>query len=235
MSSGVAWHSVTAIYGGTFDPPHRGHVEAVRGLFKNPGVGRVLVLPSAEPPHKTGATPAEHRLAMVELAMHGIAQVEIDRREIDLARATGRPSYSFETLQTLRRDRGEALAFVIGTDQLRALPSWYRFPDVLGLCHWIVLERKPGGAEEARGALKDLLASGLLVPVADRRWAIRAPGSRGIDRVLELVPTDAPALAAREVREALQRTGRPPQDALLEPVFTYLKTHRLYGSALAKQ
>ncbi len=237
------WGRVTALYGGTFDPPHMGHREAVQGLFQQPGVKQVVIIPSAQPPHKMQATSTEHRAAMTRLAFASVvkgavslpSEVEIDLREIERARLSGRPSYSFETIQEIKRERGE-VAFVIGTDQLEALSTWYRFPELLGLCHWIVLERKPNGSEKGQHeeTLRQWQASGLVRPIGTHAWSIHTganSASQMGDAVIQLVPTPARALAARDIRETLQRTGRPPQDALLEPVFEYLKTHRLYGSA----
>ena len=239
------WGRVTALYGGTFDPPHVGHREAVQGLFDQPGIKQVVVIPSAQPPHKLQATLPEHRVAMTRLAfaptIKGAVtlppEVEIDLREIERARTTGRPSYSFETVQELKRERGE-VAFVIGTDQLEALSTWHRFPELLGLCHWLVLERK-SALQSSRNrpgeeTLRQWQASGLVRPVGTEAWSIHTganSASQMEGAVLQLVPTPARALAARDIRESLQRTGQPPQDALLEPVFEYLKTHRLYGSA----
>jgi nicotinate-nucleotide adenylyltransferase len=226
--SAPRWAEVTAILGGTFDPPHEGHREALRGLFRTPGVGRVLVMPAAAPPHKPTVATAEQRLEMARLAFEGLGDVEVDGSELERARRTGRPSYSFETLSELA-PRHKQLAFVIGTDQLRDLPQWFRFPEVLGLSHWIVLTRKPDGEAIAAKALKELEASGLLAKQADRLWKIKVPGHKG-DRWLTVQPTDAPALSSTAVREALGRTGKPPQDALSEPVLGYLKQHRLYGT-----
>ncbi|HUP55886.1 MAG TPA: adenylyltransferase/cytidyltransferase family protein, partial [Bdellovibrionota bacterium] len=62
------WREVTAIFGGTFDPPHLGHREAVAGLFRNPGVREVWVMPAASPPHKPAIATAEQRLELARLA-----------------------------------------------------------------------------------------------------------------------------------------------------------------------
>jgi nicotinate-nucleotide adenylyltransferase len=64
------WHEVTAVFGGTFDPPHLGHREAIAGLFKNPGVSRALVIPSFIPPQKPQAVGSDHRVAMAKLCFH---------------------------------------------------------------------------------------------------------------------------------------------------------------------
>jgi len=225
---GPRWSEVTAILGGTFDPPHAAHRKALRGLYALPGVGRVVVMPSASPPHKPAIASPEHRLEMARLAFQGLAPLEIDSSELERARRTGRPSYSFDTISELST-RYPELAFVIGADQLRDLPRWYRFPDILGLCHWIVLARKPDGERVAQKAMAELEASGMALRETDSLWRLKPAGHRA-ERYLVLVPTDAPALSSTEIREALGRTGKAPQEALPEPVLAYLMRHRLYGT-----
>src|SRR5437588_3172279 len=95
------WSETIALFGGRFDPPHRGHLEAVRGVFSEPGVKEVWVIPSPTPPHKPAHAPAEDRLELVrrafstaQLGSHA-SSVRIDSREMERARAhPGQPSYS---------------------------------------------------------------------------------------------------------------------------------------------
>lgn len=247
----MRWNEVTALFGGSFDPPHLGHREAVRGLFAHPGVRAVRVIPTANAPHKPARTPVEHRIAMARLNFAATptdaypSEVEIDLCEIERARRTSAPTYSFETILEARARFGE-VAFVIGTDQLRDLPQWSRFPAILGACHWIVLTRKPDGERVAGELLRDWTASALIAPepVAGRFRVSRAvteaarsagapqgPSSSGAEGpMLQLVSTEAPALSSTGIRESLQKDGRIPNQALLASVSSYLKEHLLYGS-----
>src|SRR3954447_18077682 len=90
--SAPRWSEVTAVFGGRFDPPHLGHREAVRGLFERPGVSRVVILPSASPPHKPTWASAENRAEMASLNFQTFGfnkfpqAIETDRRELDRAR-----------------------------------------------------------------------------------------------------------------------------------------------------
>ncbi len=225
-----------ALFGGTFDPPHLGHRQAVRGLFEVPGVARVKVLPAPIPPLKTSQATAAQRLAMARLNFGSVpgdlmpAEIEIDARELDRSiREPGRPSYTFDTLQEIAREiPRQRLAFVIGTDQLLQLPQWYRFPEVLELSHWIVLERKPNGGVQGRGMLQDWAGSGLVRTTGiPSQWLTRS------GRELRVVPTEARELSSTAIRETIARTGNAPGSEsspwLLPEVLSYLKTHRIYA------
>lgn len=219
------WREVTAVFGGRFDPPHLGHREAVEGLLKNPGVLRVLVIPSASPPHKPCSASLNQRLEMTRLNFTDIrlGEVQINTSEIErAAREPNRPSYSFETLIELSRDIPK-LAFVIGADQLALIHTWYRFPELLGISNWIVLERKPKGEGIARATLAQWESNGLARAEGDRSWRLTHGKS------LLLVSTPARAVSSSEIRETIARTGKASQNGLLPNVDAYLKTHRVYG------
>src|SRR5438105_1869662 len=128
--TGPDWSQVTVFFGGTFDPPHLGHRQALEGLRKLPGAARLVVIPSASPPHKACQASPAQRLEMARIAFDDIAGIE--GLEIDRNARSQAPTYTFDTLQELGSRFPEG-AFVIGTDQFLALPGWHRFPEVLSL------------------------------------------------------------------------------------------------------
>lgn len=225
--SSTRWSEVTAVLGGTFDPPHLGHREAVRGLFQNPGVRRVIVVPSANPPFKPQAASGEDRFKMAELTFKGLVDVLMDRRELTRAEKNSQPSYTIDTLQDLKKEIPN-LAFVMGADQLAQLHSWHRFHDLLNACHWIVLARKPDGEKTAMKTLQEWESSGL----------VRRTGSEwettGKTRI-SLVETDAPDLSSSAVREEIARsTDRQTLENWMKTrvsndVLAYLMQRRIYG------
>jgi nicotinate-nucleotide adenylyltransferase len=224
------WYEVTAVFGGRFDPPHLGHREAVKGLFQEPGIQQVLIIPSAAPPHKNACVSAHHRLALTHLAFESLVsdplppEIRIDERELTRARLHPQsPSYSFDTLQELKQIYPR-LAFVIGADQLIQLHTWHRFPDLLNLCHWIVIQRKSESRETTERVLSQWEASGMIRKGAHQSWQLK-----GSSHILQLVSTDAPSLSSTEIRESIMRTGQPPTGSLLPKVVEYLKQNRLYG------
>jgi nicotinate (nicotinamide) nucleotide adenylyltransferase len=229
------WTECTALFGGRFDPPHLGHEEALAGLFESPGVARVLVIPSGNPPHKPVTASNEARLEMARAAFlksNLPGPVEVHPLEIERTRQTGAPGYAWDTLQDLKKQGIQNLAFVIGADQLRDLPKWHRFPEILGFCHWIVLERKPEGPALIENALKELQASGLARPARDQ-------GPQGLPcfeltqpegSSLIVCPTRARAASSTEIREKLA-LGHPPESLPISTeVALCLKRNRLYGT-----
>ncbi len=231
---------VTAVLGGTFDPPHVGHLKAIEGLIRECGVARVLVLPTPAPPHKPSTASVDQRIEMATIAFGALGpDVLLDWREYERAKrqATGQPIYTFDTLLELRREHRE-LAFVVGSDQLEKLPSWRRFPELLSLSHWIVLERKPRGHEKALSVLQEWAASGLVRrgPRSDEpAWDIRVPlpveagGPLRSPPQLWLVPTPAPEVSSTSLREQMALRGQVDASALPPGIEAYLKANHLYG------
>ncbi|MBP1131423.1 MULTISPECIES: nicotinate-nucleotide adenylyltransferase [Enterobacterales] len=131
-----------ALFGGTFDPIHYGHLRPVEALAAEVGLSRVTLLPNHVPPHRPQPEAnAQQRLKMVELAIAGNPLFAVDDRE--LHRTT--PSYTIETLEAIRKERGAELplAFIIGQDSLLSLHKWHRWQSLLDTCHLLVLAR-PG-------------------------------------------------------------------------------------------
>lgn len=228
------WSEVTATLGGRMDPPHLGHREAAAGLLKHPGVRTVLVIPSATPPHKPAQASAAQRAKMTQLAFgrsvahplpeSTLAAIQVDEIELKRAqREPSRPSYSFDTILELRQ-RYSRLAFVVGADQFQDLHLWHRFPEILSLCHWIVLERKPNGQDLTLKTCQEWSSSGLIEAVGTDLWKVRNSTS-----FIHSVATEAPALSSTQIRKEIATQGSPPACSLLPEVEAYLKDQQLYG------
>ena len=131
-----------AIFGGTFDPIHRAHLEVARAARDAFRLQRVLVVPAAVPPHKRGRNTEAwgHRFRMVELACHEEPALEPSPVESGTEQ-----SYSVTTIEGVRAGlRSEdRLFFVIGADAFAEITTWYRWNDVLRLVEFIVVTR-PG-------------------------------------------------------------------------------------------
>jgi nicotinate-nucleotide adenylyltransferase len=132
----------SAIFGGTFDPIHDGHLALAREAAARYRLDRVLFVPAAHPPHKAGVTHAPYadRVRMAELACQGDARFEVSRLEQDTAR-----SYSIDTIEKIRARLAPAdqLYFLIGADAFAEIRTWHRWRDVVCGVRFLVVSR-PG-------------------------------------------------------------------------------------------
>ena len=112
------------IYGGSFNPPHIGHLEAARSAIRSLKLDRLLLVPASQAPHKAApeGTPApEHRLEMLRIAAKGLEKTEV----CDLEMRREGPSYTYETVEQLRQMYPDAeLVLLMGTDMFLSFLSW---------------------------------------------------------------------------------------------------------------
>lgn len=127
-------------FGGSFNPIHCGHLICARAAAEQAGFDRVVLIPSAQPPHKPQATDladATDRLAMCRLAC--TAPFEVD--DIELGRAG--PSYTIDTARQLAAREGVKTAWLIGADMLALLPKWHQPEALLAEVDFVIMAR-PG-------------------------------------------------------------------------------------------
>ncbi|MDQ7744474.1 nicotinate (nicotinamide) nucleotide adenylyltransferase [Hydrogenophaga pseudoflava] len=173
------------MFGGAFDPPHRAHRGLVESALELLRLDRLHILPTGRAWHKARTlSPAEHRLAMCELAFGDLEPVRVDRREID------RPgdSYTVDTLEELAREyAGSERFLLIGQDQLAAFKTWHRWSEVLDLAQLVVAGRPDvpavtapwSGATDAPAPVPHLRLSVPLSPISSTE--IRSLVASGAD------------------------------------------------------
>jgi len=135
-------HIAVGVFGGSFDPVHFGHLRAAIELALTFGLETVRLVPNHQPPHRASANvSAEHRIAMLELALRQCTELQLDTREMD----RDGPSYTFDTLCSLRDEFGETtpIIFGMGADAFENIANWYRAEDLLDVANIAVLSR-PG-------------------------------------------------------------------------------------------
>lgn len=200
------------IYGGTFNPPHLGHMAAARAAMETLGLDKLLVIPAAIPPHKElpPGTPGEaHRLAMTQrMADSLMCPDRVETLDLELRR--GGRSYSSDTVEELHRTWPEAqLWFLMGADMFLTLEQWHQ-PEVLMRYAGVAAfarTRDGGGALEAQ-------AAHLRAAYGARVELIPLPG------VVEVSST--------QLRAGLSR-GRGGE-YLCPQVYGYILMHGLYGT-----
>jgi nicotinate-nucleotide adenylyltransferase len=140
------------ILGGTFNPPHIGHVACARAAADELGLDGVWLMPVAAPPHKRAQQDpgAEHRLALCRLAADDDERLSASALEIE----RGGASYTVDTLAALRARRpDDELTFVAGGDMALSLPDWREPERVLELATFAVVEREGAGREQIAARL----------------------------------------------------------------------------------
>jgi nicotinate-nucleotide adenylyltransferase len=128
-----------ALFGGTFDPVHYGHLRCADEARKKLGLKNLYLLPAGNPPHRaTPQTTTDQRLEMLRLAQPEFPELKIDPRE---TRRQG-PSYMVETLQELRMEFPQRpLLLLIGQDAANLLHTWFHWQELFSLTHIVILTR----------------------------------------------------------------------------------------------
>jgi nicotinate-nucleotide adenylyltransferase len=206
------------ILGGTFNPPHRGHVALARHARAELGLERVLLIPANSPPHKPARREdpgPEHRLEMCRLAVSAIAGLSASGIEIE----RGGASYTVDTLEAIHDQCPEAeLTFIVGADIARTLPSWREPARLLELARLAVAERAGLDDRDAREAL--------------RASAARLRSVGGSEQRVTFLTMGEIAVSSSLVRERVA-AGAPIAELVGEPVASYIAEHGLYRAAIA--
>jgi len=193
------------VFGGTFDPPHIGHLILAAEACADLNFDCLLWVLTPVPPHKLDQpiTPIEHRLAMLELAIADNANFQLSRIEMDRPG----PHYMVDTMRLLADQHPSTdLILLIGGDSLRDLPTWYQPADLISACQEIGVIRRPGDT-------LDLSAVERAVPGTQAKVRfVDAP-------LLEISSSDI----RRRIREKL-----PFRYYLSQSVYEYILDNKLY-------
>ena len=128
------------ILGGTFDPPHFGHLLIANEVLSTLNLDEIWFMPNQEPPHKkkSSAIKNEDRFSMLELAIEGNGQFRIET--IEWLRQG--PSYTYETMQLLKEQHPDIqFYFIIGGDMVEYLPKWHKIDELVNLVQFVGVER----------------------------------------------------------------------------------------------
>jgi nicotinate-nucleotide adenylyltransferase len=195
------------IFGGTFDPPHIGHLILAAEAYAQFDLETVLWVITPDPPHKQNQiiTPLKHRLDMVNAAIAMDPNFNLSRIEIDRPG----PHYVVDTMQLLReRYPKKELFYLMGRDSMRDLPNWYRPRQFVAYCNAI-------GVMEREGANLDMDSIEKSIP--------------GIHEKIQFIHVPQMEISSREIRERVA-SRRPYRYFLPNPVVQIIQERRLYRS-----
>ena len=196
------------IFGGTFDPPHLGHLILASEARTQLHLDRLLWVLTSLPPHKLEQpiSPLEDRLAMLKLALKDEPDFELS--SVDMDRPG--PHFTLDTLHLLARQNPNSdLILLIGGDSLHDLPTWHLPDKIIDACNQIGVIRRPG----------DLIDLSVLEKQI-----------RGITNKVRFVEAPLLEIASHEIRERASE-GKPYRYYLLPSVYDYIIEHKLYAHA----
>jgi len=219
-----------ALFGGTFDPIHRGHLNVARAAARRFRLREVWFIPADIPPHKQRApiTSYFHRYSMVTLAVAEEPDflpslLEAPAPEAHMERC---PSYTIDTVRRVKAGlrRGDRLYFLIGIDAFRDIAKWHKSEALLRECEFIVAARPGYSLEDIasslpkalRPTLKELRAVGLN-EVLQRRGII-----------LHLLPETHEDVSATQIRAAMKKRGGQLKKLVPDTVADYIRKEGLY-------
>ena len=198
------------LYGGSFSPPHIGHVRAAETFLLERDLDVLHIMPTAQSPHKMQVIGAsdENRLEMCRLAFAHLPKITVSDHEI----ARGGKSYTVLTLREYKKLYGEdtEIEMLVGTDMFLCLDKWFCYEEIFSLARIVCMRRENG---EGGGALLE---------AAEARYR-----ALGADTVL--IPNKVVEVSSSEVRKTLERGERP--HLLQDFVFDYIREKGLYGYA----
>ena len=146
------------IFGGAFNPVHNGHINLAKSYLESLSLDKLILIPTANPPHKTaeGLASEEDRLNMLSIAFQGIDRVEIS----DIEFQRNEKSYTYDTVKELRKIyTDDALFLIIGDDQFLSFDKWYKYDELLSEVVLCTAAREENKREEIL-AFADKLLNG---------------------------------------------------------------------------
>ncbi len=196
------------IFGGTFDPPHLGHLILASEARAQLQLTRLLWVLTSIPPHKTDQPISllDDRLAMLKLALKDEPGFELSSIDIDRPG----PQYTLDTISLLaQKYPNDELIPLIGGDSLRDLPTWHNPVELVAACHQIGVMRRPGDSIDLSQLEKHI---------------------PGITAKVRFVDAPLLEIASHEIRQRVME-GLPFRYYLLPSVYDYIVAHKLYSKS----
>ena len=211
------------ILGGTFNPIHVGHLRMAEELAESLGLNEVRFIPAANPPHKTAPlVTAEHRAAMVQLAISDNPKFKFDDRELHRTGA----SYTIDTLLSLRDELSArtSITLFMGNEAFTKFNTWHRWQEILTQCH-ICLVARPHNALQKPENLSKLLETYLQQHYTENSEDLLTE-SCGLITMQKTTALDISSTAIRDALNSRHSVRYLVSDSVLE----YIDRHQLYST-----
>ena len=215
-----------AFFGGSFDPPHLGHLAIAHAAQQTLALDQVLFAPVGLQPLKPRGSCAsfEDRAAMVQLAIANEPSFALSLLDAPKPGQTI-PNYTFETLEQLRQShpKDTELFLLLGADSLRTFHHWHRAAEIPYLAQLIVASRP----NESLIGLQSLMPPSISIdPSPNQPNTYQLANPAGSQSQLTLLPNLHYEISATALRKAMQSNAAPQQ--IPPPVLEYIRQHRLY-------
>lgn len=195
----------TGILGGSFNPPHLGHLFIAQSVYREFDLDEVLLLPLGTPPHKTHIASRETREAMCPYAGATANGLQVCTIELERQGYT----YTVDTLRQMRQQYpGHSFYYIIGTDTLFQLEHWRDYRQVFAYTEFICVPRPGDDKEKVRDKIRQL--------------------RREYQKEILLSTTIGPDISSTEIREAI-RQNRSTEGMLLPEIRAYIERMQLYA------
>ena len=225
-----------ALFGGTFDPIHRGHVMVARAAAVKFALKQVWFIPADMPPHKpkTPILSFDHRYAMIALALvgeKGFVPSLLEAPDPATDGSRRQPSYSIDTVRRVKKTLGKSdhLYFLIGMDAFKDIAKWHEAEALLGECDFIVAARPGYSLADVASSLPAKLRPAAAVTKLFRKQKMEGPlvlpGA-----TLHMLPKTHENVSATQIRTAVERGGALRR-LVPDPVAEYIHKEQLYRNA----
>ena len=208
------------LLGGTFDPIHCGHLQLAEAVLVHCGLDQVLFVPAAVPPHKADGSicAIEHRLEMVRRAIGPLSHCGVSQLEA----SSGQPSYTIDTVLTLRADSDGTTdyVFIIGGDAFLEIETWHRWPELLASTDFIVAVRRGYPFQELHALLSH---HGFLKQTETAEGYYRGRNGTSI----QVLTASIDDISSTDVRHRIG-ANKPWRHLVPVLVADYIDEHRLY-------
>ncbi len=210
---------LTGLFGGSFNPPHIGHIVVITDILKLLPFNKVYFVPTRIPPHKNKSSllDAKHRLNMLNLAVSDIRGMEISSFEIE----NDSISYSYLTINHFLKVYGikaENLFFILGLDAFLLIKTWKNYPDILEKCNFLILSRPMD--TDSRNLLEKLKKEFTINPIKNFIYGNKRTGIYYMDNIMIDISS---SVIRKRIKEGLSVKYLVPQN-----VEEYILNNHLY-------